>query len=258
MALRARGYGWVSDLPDHRDYPYVVPAELRRRLPRHVDLRAACPPAYDQGQLQSCTANATAAAIQFVRRKVGLGPDFPPSRLFIYYNARAIQGHVRCDNGSQIRNGVKGVARLGVCAEDLWPYRFPRFVIKPSPRCYRAARSHRAIVYQRIRRDPDLNALRACLASGYPFVFGMAVYEDFEGAEVQRTGMARMPRRGERHVGHGHAVLAVGYDDTARRFIVRNSWGPRWGQRGYFTLPFKYLMEHGLSDDFWTVRMARA
>ena len=258
MKPRARGYGWVSDLPDHRDYPYVVPAELRRRLPRHLDLRAACPPAYDQGQLQSCTANATAAAIQFVRRKVGLGPDFPPSRLFIYYNARAIQGHVRCDNGSQIRNGVKGVARLGVCAEDLWPYRFPRFVIKPSPRYYRAARSHRAIEYQRIRRDPDLNALRACLASGYPFIFGMAVYEDFEGAEVQRTGMARMPRRGERHVGHGHAVLAVGYDDTAERFIVRNSWGPRWGQRGYFTLPFKYLLEPGLSDDFWTVRMARA
>jgi len=53
-------------------------------------------------------------------------------------------------------------------------------------------------------------------------------------------------------------VLAVGYDDTAERFIVRNSWGPRWGQRGYFTLPFKYLLEPGLSDDFWTVRMVRA
>jgi len=221
-------------------------------------LRGACPPVYDQGQLQSCTANAAGAAIQFVRRKVGLRPDFLPSRLFIYYNARAIQGHVRCDNGSQIRNGVKSVARLGVCSEDLWPYRFSRFETKPAPRCYRSATAHRAIVYQRIRRDPDLTALRACLASGYPFVFGMAVYEDFEGAEVQRTGVARMPRRGERHVGQGHAVLAVGYNDTTRRFIVRNSWGERWGQRGYFSLPFKYLMEAGLSDDFWTVRMVRA
>jgi C1A family cysteine protease len=255
MRAGVRGYGWISDLPDHRDYVYAPALKVVRRLPQQVDLRADCPPVYDQGQLESCTANAVAAAIQFVRLKAGLQPDFRPSRLFIYYNARAFQGHVRCDGGSQIRNGIKCVAQQGVCPEHLWPYRFAGFELKPPPRCYRAARAHRAIVYERIRRDPDLTALRACLASGYPFVFGMAVYEGFEGREVEKSGVVRLPRRGERHVGHGHAVLAVGYDEAAQRFIARNSWGEAWGRGGYFTLPYRYLAEHGLAGDFWTIRM---
>ncbi|HKV44221.1 MAG TPA: C1 family peptidase [bacterium] len=258
MGARSRGYGWISDLPDHRDYPYVVPKRVARGLPRRVDLRASFPRVYNQGQLQSCTANAVAAAVQFARRTEGLRPDFLPSRLLIYYNARALQAHTRCDTGSQIRDAIKCVAAQGVCSEDLWPYRVPRFEVKPSPRCYRAASAHRAIRYQRVRRDPGLVAMRACLASGYPLVFGMAVYTGFESVRVERSGVAQMPGRGERHIGHGHAVLAVGYDDAARRFIVRNSWGERWGQHGYFTLPCAYLAEPGLSDDFWTIRVVNA
>ena len=62
-----------------------------------------------------------------------------------------------------------------------------------------------------------------------------------------------MPTRGEQVVG-GHAVMAVGYDDKQQRFIARNSWGADWGQKGYFTMPYKYLASRGLSDDFWTIR----
>ena len=249
-----RGYGWTRDVPDIRDHHYIVPAEFGERLPNRVDLREECPSVYDQGHLQSCTANAIAAAIQFVRRKEGLQPAFEPSRLFVYYNARALRGSVRCDNGSQIRDGVKSVVAKGVCPEHDWPYHPSQFDVTPPPGSYRAAAEHRAIRYQRIQRDPDLVAMKACLASGYPFVFGMAIYEDFESAKVERSGAARLPTAGEHHVGHGHAVLAVGYDDGDRRFMVRNSWGPEWGKHGYFTLPFEYLAEPGLSDDFWTIR----
>ena len=50
----------------------------------------------------------------------------------------------------------------------------------------------------------------------------------------------------------------IGYDDDAQRLIVRNSWGKGWGQAGYFTLPYAYLTEPNLSDDFWTVRLIAA
>jgi C1A family cysteine protease len=254
MRVRRKAYGWVRDLPDHRDYPYAPPASLVRNLPQRVDLRPRFSPPYDQGQLESCTANALAAAIQYARRIEALGPDFLPSRLFIYFNARSRRGCERCDSGAQIRDAVKSVATLGVCPEGLWPYRVPRFEVMPASRCFHAAAQHRAVSYYRLRRGLHLASLRACLASGHPFVFGMAVYESFETVEVARTGTARLPRRGERHVGRGHAVLAVGYDGPAKRFIVRNSWGVRWGQHGYFTLPDAYIAEPDLTDDFWTLR----
>ena len=44
-------------------------------------------------------------------------------------------------------------------------------------------------------------------------------------------------------------------DDSDQRFIMRNSWGTGWGQAGYFTMPYGYLMDSNLSDDFWTIRL---
>jgi C1A family cysteine protease len=96
--------------------------------------------------------------------------------------------------------------------------------------------------------------MKGCLADGFPFVFGFTVYESFESAEVARTGMLQMPKPREGVAG-GHAVLAVGYDDKTERFVVRNSWGSSWGKRGYFTMPYSYLLTGNLSDDFWTIRL---
>ena len=95
--------------------------------------------------------------------------------------------------------------------------------------------------------------MKGCLASGYPFVFGFTVYDSFDSEEVAKTGVVPMPSSGEQPLG-GHAVLAVGYDDEQRRFIVRNSWGTEWGMQGYFTMPYVYLLDDGLADDFWTIR----
>jgi C1A family cysteine protease len=91
------------------------------------------------------------------------------------------------------------------------------------------------------------------LAEGFPFVFGFTVYEAFESSAVARSGLVPMPRRGERALG-GHAVLVVGYDAAVKKFLVRNSWGAGWGKEGYCWMPFAYLADRNLADDFWTIR----
>ena len=122
-------YGWLPDLPDYRDHLYAAPVALAGALPAKVDLRAQCPPVYDQGQLGSCTANAIAAAIEFDRLKQKLN-DFAPSRLFIYYNERAMEHTIASDSGAQIRDGIKSVGKLGDCPETEWPYVIPKFKTK--------------------------------------------------------------------------------------------------------------------------------
>ena len=246
-------YGWVPDLPDARDHLYSAPIARLGPLPPRIDLRPQCAPVYDQGQLGSCTGNAIAGAIQFDRSKQELQPDFVPSRLFIYYNERVIENTVRYDSGAQIRDGIKAVATIGVCDERLWPYDIAAFAKRPPQSALDAAADTRAASYCRVARS--LTQMKGCLASGYPFVFGFSVYEGFETDEVATSGTLDMPDVSTEKMIGGHAVLAVGYDDQAQRFIVRNSWGANWGQAGYFTMPYTYVIEENLADDFWTIRL---
>jgi C1A family cysteine protease len=247
-------YGWIPDLPDDRDHLYAAPPVFLSALPPFTDLRMHCPEVYDQGQLGSCTANAIGGAIEFERLKQNL-PDYVPSRLFIYYNERVIEGTVNSDSGAMIRDGIKSVASQGVCPEPEWPYDISKFTEKPPAKAYSDAKSDRAVSYQSLVQD--LNQMRGCLASGYPFIFGFTVYESFESQTVAQTGHVPMPGPLERAVG-GHAVMAVGYDDASQSFLVRNSWGAAWGIAGYFTMPYTYLIQDGLASDLWTIRIVGA
>lgn len=245
-------YGWIPDLPDARDHLYAAPSPVMAALPPKTDLRPQCPPVYDQGQLGSCTANAIGAAIQFDRMKQSLQPNFVPSRLFIYYNERVIEGTVSTDSGAQIRDGIKSVAQQGACPEQDWPYVITKFAVQPPKADYTEALQDRAVSYSRLVQNQNL--LKGCLASGYPFVFGFTVYESFESQAVAQSGVVPMPASSEQVVG-GHAVMAVGYDDGSQRFIVRNSWGTSWGMAGYFTMPYAYVTDANLADDLWTIRL---
>ncbi len=247
-------YGWKPDLPDHRDFTYKAKPRALKKLPRKVDLSKFCLPVYNQGVLGSCTANSISSAIIFGLRKQNPDHRFNPSRLFIYYNERVIEGTVNIDNGAEIRNGIKSVNKQGVCSEETWKYSPGRILFKrkPIPKCYKEALDHQVLSYQRVEKK--LEQMKACLAEGYPFVFGFTVYEEFEGDAVGRTGKLNMPGPKEEVTG-GHAVLCVGYDDKTKRFLILNSWGDDWGKKGYFTMPYEYLTGSDLAEDFWTIRM---
>jgi C1A family cysteine protease len=252
MSYKISRYGWIPDLPDHRDYLYAASIPFARVLPVKADLRLHYPPVYDQGQLGSCTANAIAAAIEFDQIKQRRAQIFTPSRLFIYYNERVMEHTIASDSGAQIRDGIKSVGKQGDCPEVEWPYVIAKFKTRPPKNCYVDALKYKAVFYQRLM--PALSQLKGCLASGYPFVFGFTVYENFESPQVARTGHASLPKPDEPSVG-GHAVMCVGYDDARQWFIIRNSWGSKWGMKGYFTLPYAYVTAANLASDFWTIRI---
>lgn len=242
-----RSYGWVRDLPDYRDLPFSAPPQ--KELPPKIDLRPYCPPVYNQSALGSCTANAIAAAYQFDLKKEQK-PEFNPSRLFIYYNEREIEGTVSIDAGAQIRDGIKSIARQGVCPETDWPYMLNNFNKKPYPSCYDTAKEHKAINYSRVTNN--VPSIKLALAMGYPVIFGFTVYNSFESEIVDKSGMVSMPLSHDYVLG-GHAVCAVGYEDATEKITVRNSWGENWGNKGYCYFPYSYF-KSGLVADLWTIK----
>jgi len=248
-SVARRAYGTIPDRHDRRDFVYTP--ERIKELPPLVDLRRDCPPVYTQGTLNSCSAHALAAAVWLAERRDGIRP-VAASRLFIYYNERAREGATGIGAVVSLRDGFKSLARQGVCAESMWPYRVGRFADRPPAACFRAAMKRRAHSYQRIRQR--IQHLKYCLAEGYPFVMAMCVYKGLESAAARRTGLVPLPHRRESPLG-GHAVLAVGYSDRRQSFLVRNSWGPRWGLRGYFWLPYRFVTDPARAWDFWTVRV---
>ncbi len=145
MPRTNKKFGWVPDLPDHRDFMYSAPARVVTALPPKADLRPKCPPVVDQGNLGSCTANAIGNAHRFNQMKESQSGDFMPSRLFIYYNERVMEGTVNEDGGAMIRDGIKSIAKQGVCPEKLWPYQINKFATKPPAACYKEALKHQAI-----------------------------------------------------------------------------------------------------------------
>jgi C1A family cysteine protease len=217
------------------------------------------PPVYDQGQLGSCVANATAAIVDYERKRQGLR-FMTPSRLFIYWNARDLEQSTDSDSGCMIRDAMKSLDKQGVCVESFWHYTEP-FDRQPKSLCYSTAIRHQTLQYS--APSQSAMALKLGLAAGIPFVFGFSVYESFMSDHVAQTGVVPMPSPSEGQIG-GHAVAGIGYDDLSGpsalgsrppvpSFLCRNSWGTAWGLQGHFWMPFEYVLSPDLSDDFWQI-----
>lgn len=248
--MKKHYFGCKRDLFDKRDFKFSMVAPFKE-LPSSVNLSdtSYIPKVFNQGSLGSCTANAIGNCYLFVRNKERKISDYIPSRLFIYYNERLTEGTVNEDSGAMIRTGMKVINKYGACIEKLFPYKVKSFAEKPSEDAYTNGLDFQSIVYSRINNT--LIETKTCLSSGYPFVLGISIYENFETEEVAKTGIVSMPEGG--CLG-GHAVLAVGYDDSTKRFKIMNSWGDDWGDNGYFYLPYDYLTNNTLTSDLWTIR----
>jgi C1A family cysteine protease len=205
---------------------------------------------YDQGNIGSCTANALAWALKYRKRTVN------PSRLYLYYYSRVYdyqQGDNRpsIDDGTTLEQGVNVLRRKGVCSESLYPYQTRKQGIQPPSYLNTNAYLNRVLRYSVVRQTID--DMKACLNSGYPFVFGFLVFSSFENSSVDRTGIIPIPNPSTESILGGHAVIAVGYDDSKQLIKFANSWGRYWGDNGYGYIPYSYILNSSWTDDFWVL-----
>ncbi|CAF1205494.1 unnamed protein product [Didymodactylos carnosus] len=224
-------------------------------LPSKADLRSELTPVEDQSQIGSCSANCLAGAYEYLIKK-HTGQDKDVSRLFMYYNGRMKENDGSdsqiTDSGCSMTVAIEALEEYGACPEPLWPYDIAKVNVKPFPHAYQEAK--RFIIDEALQIKIDLYEMKSCLAQGFPFAFGLKLFESFDKAA--HSGVVPMPSSSERsRQSHGsHALLAVGFSDTSQSFIVRNSWGDGWGDRGYCYIPYDYLTNSELCFDSWTIR----
>jgi C1A family cysteine protease len=275
-------FGWVHELPDIRDYSaqheQIVPLLKgikmapagKAKLPQAVDLREYCSPVEHQMNIGSCTANAGVGLVEYFER-VAFGKHIDASRLFLYKTTRNLL-HWTGDTGAYIRSTIGAMVLFGIPPEEYWPYTDKPgagpegFDREPPAFLYAFGASFKPILYYKLdtpgsSKAQVLESIKTHLAGKFPSVFGFTVYNSLEQAED--TGMIPFPC-GKDSVLGGHAIVAVGYDDTMKiknsncgqetkgAFIIRNSWGTGWGDMGYGWLPYEYVLK-GLAADWWTI-----
>lgn len=245
--MTKRKLGWLPEIKDRRAYAFVPRASVLRALPESVDLRPLMPPIWNQGALGSCVAHAVAAA-HIVAQKKNRTKTTMPSRLALYFAARAVRGWQNVDSGSYICDAFKVAAKIGVADEKLYPYLQGKVFLKPPASVYKNALLNQAVEYQKVD-NTNVKALKAALADGNPVVFGSVLHE---GYDQLVDDVMPDPDMVARPVG-GHAMILCGYDSAKKLFLVRNSWGIGWGMKGYHWASEAYLTDPSLTDDCWTL-----
>ena len=239
-----KGYDYLTPSSDVEKYK--ASSEIKSiTLPPKVDLRSFMTDVEDQKSLSSCTANAVAGAYEYLIKKYLAKKAFDVSRLFIYYNARLRAGYEIEDKGSHIQYAVDSLMKIGACKEETWAYDLKSVNTKPNEEAYVAAADFK--IEKKKIIPTKLEIWKQAMAEGYPVVFGTALFSSFDTC-TKNKGIVSMPSPDETgRKAHGlHAMLCVGYSDVDKMFIVRNSWGDKWGDKGYCYMPYEYLM----SDKF--------
>jgi len=224
----------TADLPDLRDRAYQLSTTPLRPV---VDLRQWASRVEDQKDLGSCTGAAVTGAYEIL-----LSKDYPDqyvdlSSLFVYYNARILDGYVGKDVGAYIRNAIKAVDKYGVCAESMWPYVPTRFSALPPLACFQDANRRKLHQYYRLS---NLAEMLDALNNDHPVLIGTDVYEQFVELSWFNP-ILDIPGEDEIAIG-AHALCLVGYDLDRKLVLVKNSFGAHWGMRGYFWMTFEYII----------------
>lgn len=258
MTSSAFKFGWHRDKPDHRDRVLSLAPQPLESFPPSYAL--AAPFVFDQGQLGSCTANATATVYEMIQLAEMPADAAPGSRLALYYWSRYDQGTVTSDSGATIRGAMRAAAVHGMCRETTWPYVVAKFKSKPnmSARAEESKHVMGTAAYARVLPETmaagaaRLAAVKTAIQAGHPIAFGFSVPNSFMSQQVASTGIMPMPVSGEQVVG-GHAVTIIGWDDSKQAFLIKNSWGTGWGQHGNFWMPYAFLTDPNWCSDFWTI-----
>ena len=245
--------GWIKPL-ETKTYIKVKILKTLKTLPKKIDFRNLynLPKIYDQSDLGSCTAQALGFAHHFLQIKQKYKSNFTPSRLFIYYQERVYEGNINTDSGAYLSTGIFTLKKDGVCKEKTLPYIINKFKQRPTSKSYSEAKNFKLTNSSGL--NIDLHEIKNALANKFPVVFGFLVFKSFLSETVTKTGIVQIPNLLTENIIGGHAVCLVGYDDNTSMFLARNSWGENWGDKGYFYIPYKYVSDSSLCDEFYALK----
>lgn len=233
---------------------YIAGRSNVSRLPPKVDLRPFMSPIEDQKDTNSCAANATAGAYEYLVKR-HLGEDaYDVSRLFIYYNGRFVDDPENIeDEGSYLQSVIAGLKEYGACSEETWTFDPEVVNEEPSEEAYEEAKQF--LIEDTELVPTNLEAWKTALAEGHPIIFGIKLFSSFDKHKKAGLVPVPTPRETGRESHGGHAMLCVGYSDPDQVFIVRNSWGPEWGDKGYCYIPYRYVMNEEYNfGDSWIIK----
>jgi C1A family cysteine protease len=292
FGYKIKRFGWLKDYPSIRDYgPYEVEQRLLSELkeseerkarnvksavlpttgktarakafPSKVDNRRYCSPVKDQGQLGSCTANMAANMYEYMSKRAR-SSYVELSRLFIYKTTRWLL-HLTGDTGAYIRSALGALVVYGAPPEEYYPYEISKFDETPDVLNTGFAQSFQVTKYFRLDKGIPSNEqlilrMKEYLAKGFCLGIGFTVFDSLEEAATN-GGYIPFPKPTESVQG-GHAIAIIGYDEKKDNeggaFLIKNSWGTDWGERGYGWLPMRYFVRQEsadapLADDIWTI-----
>lgn len=250
-------------LPAHR-YPDVHDFKLNLKqgeLPSSADLSAMSPEIYAQGELGSCVSNSLSMAWRLTRlahnnkryiRKLATGyKDMKPSRLYVYFNAKMIEGTpVKSDTGCTVHGALLGVGKNRTCDEQEWSYEMVNFGVQPSLKAYVNASTHSEMAYNKIMQSAD--DIKYSLSQGKPVMFGAVIFKSCKTRKVMHSGMIPTPATAFDTPLGGHCMLIVGYNDEKKLFKIQNSWGKIWGDSGFGYMSYSYILNRNFCGDFWS------
>jgi len=239
-------HGWIPQAKDPRDLLYSMRRAPLVEIKAEVDLEEGMSPVEDQEDTSSCVGNMVVALLEFLEIK-NRCHFHDLSRMMVYYGARKLRGIENEDGGCVIRDAFKWLAKYGTCHEETWTFTKDNLFKEPSSEAYTEAKNHTLIEFRALHSRDEI--LR-CLSEGFPVGGGFTLFEGF--TKPDKDGNVEMPKfKSERPIGE-HAMAIVGHKMSTEREKLRNSWGPKYGVRGYCFFPMDYVDRCG--SDFWTAR----
>jgi len=234
-------------------------------LPITMTLRNKIKTVYDQGQVGSCTVNSLLQAYNML----SYGSSFQPSRLYLYWHERLVEDANNApitDTGADAVDGLTYLAHYGVCPEANWPYDPTQVNVAPPATCDALAKHHliKGIGSLDVpTNDIDyasklITNIKETIVNGYPIHIGVQVYQSFMSNDAANSGIISIPNPvnmedpndpRDPYLG-GHEILITGYDDAKTLFQFVNSWGSGWGEQGFGYLPYNYVTNNTLTQEF--------
>ena len=225
----------------HEELKFNETYEAKEIKEKSVSLKEYFTKVKDQGQIGACTVFAISSIYEYILKR-NSEEEANLSESFVYYNVRHLEGKELEDTGSSYQDVIASIGEQGICKETLHPY--TRLLSDvPSDEAYLDGETRR--ITKALNVNITEKDIKSAIQDGYPVAISLKIFDSFNAT----TGYVKRPSDEEiesADFGY-HAMVVVGYSDDTKFFVVRNSWGEHFGDKGYCYIPYSYISDPELN-----------